>query len=354
MNIQEIIFAKFSACTGIGVPVLEEMLRLKIKQELLSKFDINEFEKILTEHNMQDYTQLLYHYIIFKHIDNEGNMINEISLKGDEEIKEFDYQLMYTLDFLLKECETTSLTFQKKRNKRIIKNPYLLQTIIKSVIKTLTEEIENRGLNQQNITLDLAADAITRNVDSEWIADWKEFNGCIDSQGNLVTLDDFEENTQYYHPMINKYLNKNFLTQLMISEYSECHSLPASVDALFIKSFISNFKAPKKKRGRKDETFNVKNITYTLGNLIKLDRYLEKEDEKNIDNIPPKNPDLRFIHDVMIFFKILTTDYNRSKKTKKALEPNFRNILNRIKPNSFTYGHRRRISELKLRLAAPS
>jgi hypothetical protein len=206
-----------------------------------------------------------------------------------------------------------------------VANKKIAEILNESAIISLSDKIEELGLNQFSISEEEAEAEINNGSDSEWIKNWMESEGYLDPNYRSFTLDKFEE----YCEMLGL---SNFvgawqeLRQRLISEYAydHCHEVPLTNEGL--NRILGKIKQGKPKSGRPQETEELKCLAYKLSLLIRLDRYLENKAIDLIDQVDVENSDCRFVHDVLSFFSLII-DYNQNLRNKKNLEKRIRKMI---------------------------
>ncbi len=317
---------KFQACTSYSLDDLKGIIKKRIYRNYFPKFIIEEFRDSLKEHEMEEYTEHLYYYMILARQKFEKFPVQfNKSLTISKQQLKFQKELVLLLKELLTggKLESTLINITEPKK---IRSERLVNILHSSAITSLSKAIKDEGLNMYPLKKEEAIDAINSQTDIQWVKKWMESMGYIDPDYENFTLDRFDD---YFSkldlsPVLPELKEK--LRDELISEYAYDHSQEADLDIKELDQILQRIKKTKSKRGRKEYTIDEKYLAHTLSALVRVERYLQNPDMKSIQKVNIENSDCRFIHDVMAFFGLIF-DYRKTKKKKKP-ENTIRKKLN--------------------------
>lgn len=327
MTNQQITDNKFEACTSYSTDVLQRFTAADIFIPYKQKYAIEEFRQKLIPYQMEEFTVPLYNYMILA-LRQNNNIVKKPITSSRSLLKDLLYkqELVLSLKNLISggkiEVKIINIPGQDPYP---VANKKIVEILNESATISLSDKIEELGLNQFSISEEEAEAEINNGSDSEWIKNWMESEGYLDPNYRSFTLGKFEE----YCEMLEL---SNFvgawqkLRQRLISEYAydHCQEVPLTIEGL--NRILDKIKQGKPKSGRPQETEELKYLAYKLSLLIRLDRYLENKAIDLIDKVHLENSDCRFVHDVLSFFSLII-DYNQNLRNKKNLEKRIRKMI---------------------------
>lgn len=343
MTYQQLLDEKFLACTSLPIDELAHTVSHDRFKKYKLKYNIKNFHEKLIPHQMEEFSEPLFLYMIFQlkiHEGNKNNLLGYFITRRQSLI--FQEELVVSLKELLSGGKL-DIVITNLPKPHIIKNKEVKDILFNSAIKSLFNEIEKLGLNSFPITHEEAVEAINNHTDVEWIRDWMESSGYIDPDYESFTLNNFNN---YIHNIIKSDIvgGQSKMRDNLISEYASDHPEEVLPDIEGIDRILLRIREEKSKKGRKQETEVLKFLAYTLSCLKRLDRYLEDQKFDTINEVPITNEDCRFIHDVMAFFGLIK-DYTTHTKYLKSLEKRIRKML---KDLNDPYGMEDMYEKLKL------
>lgn len=341
---------KFLALTSFSPEMLHGIISSGIYKKYRDRFKKEDFRAKLILHDMDEYTELLYDFMLIecKKLDE-----NQVRLGGIIQITrselEFLENMVESLMGLLSggKLDANIINIPKK-NPIKIKHTKMIKLLTDVAIQSLKEEIKKSRLNVYPLSIEKAIEAVNNKSDVDWIKEWMVSIGYLDPEYKSFTLYKFDA----YFEKLNtsdRFGAKMQLRENLIEEFAYDHSTEATLDISELDRILLKIRKEKSKPGPKQKTADSKYLAFVLSALKRLDRYLENPTIKTMYDLRINNNDLRFVHDVMVFFNLIV-DYSRSERTMPNLEPTIRKQiadLNDPVPVSDTY---LRLQILKFRL----
>ncbi|MHB9055775.1 MAG: hypothetical protein ACYC2P_06430 [Paludibacteraceae bacterium] len=332
--------------------------------QIISKFQLNknDFIRLLIKTDLEPYTEILWNlgllevyylnYLFFN--PEKSNQYNDFEMtnfthdlnyisKYRPEFIYFDSNGMSSIDtssrkkkvdnleltnlliFLLDE-NNNGITVNFKSNllnKSITTRNDLL---IKSIIDTLKNEYVTRKLNEVNLTYEEAEMELLAAEDRYWVRDY---------MNRFSNIHYINEGGCFYYEEYELYVDEEniqeYITTDMIEDYADDHFtfVEVTLDLLKEKQIELSSKLAKKV-GAIPKNDNIAELAESLSYLIRLNRFFEQNTCKDITEFPLSNQDCRLIHDVLVFFGLLSNQKEKSNTTTtpenyiKALINNYR------------------------------
>jgi hypothetical protein len=331
------------------------------------QFDKENFRRLLIKTELEPYTELLWKFglkeVYIKHF-NQFQKLN-LNSKNTDFIKDLSMSFSDYLDHVIKyqpECvtynedgtkniDTTSNTLRQEeleltelliflleekekgiclnfksatKNKNInTKNSFITTAITNKLI----EEYDNRNLNEVNLSYDEAEWELLNVIDLQWIRSYIErFEGVVQTD-----IDNDIYYFEVYDAAINIHDIENYIDAEMIEKYAEEHYTKAEITLEFLKDRGVELKSKvKKKAGAKAKNDNIASISERMSYLIRLERFMNQNEYKDISKFPISNKDCRLIHDYLVFFNLMPDQRKKCNTTTtpenyiKALIKNYR------------------------------
>jgi len=262
--------------------------------------DVKAFKEMLNNYHMTEYADLLLSTIWSQeHFEKYANSLDEQIIRDSEHLK----SLTETLHFILSNDtgKNVSLTIYKSRNKKLVSNKDVVDTIIKS----LFDDFKRKQFNLTNLTVEEAE----QEIDKEWIDQWineQSYNSSIDN--DFVDIMLIKDNAK------------------MIKSYADSHYRAREVNLEFLSANYQKFTCPRRPGAKAKNIY--KSITYKhLSYLKRIDKFLTQHEIKDIEEFPISNKDCRFIHDCMVLFNLID-DKTVNKINDTKPENYIRTILN--------------------------
>lgn len=325
MTNPEVVNNVFEACTGLLVDHVKQLTSVGDYNSVKQKYDIQKFRNKLIPHQMELFTEPLFHYMIIelkrhndrKKNDKRGNILFKQRL--DEQV-----ELVLILKELLSGGQL-NLSIINIPKTHTIHNKEIIDLLKISAIEALTEEIQRLGLNELPLPPDIAEFEINSHADIEWVKNWMDSFGFKDVPYESFSLNEMDK---YFDVlgMSNIFNARDKTRKNLISEYAYDHPEVVYPDKIGVERILKNINKVKPRKGRTQETEELKFLVFTLSILARVDRYIKDQKIKNITDVPIENADCRYIHDVLAFFGFIR-DYTEHSKTAKSLEKRIRKML---------------------------
>jgi len=329
MSNQELLDEKFMACTSYSTDILRELLAHGSLKSFMQKYDKKKFRDALIPHQMELFAEPLYLFMILQKKQLDHHKKNRVRYAGKQRQRlERNEEIVSILKELLTGGQL-KIGITNISKPYIIHNMELKRALTSSAIDALSDDIERLGLNQFPLPYEKAVLAINNHTDTEWLKDWMESNKFICPNYQSFTLKDFDHLFEKLG-MSDIVGAKNKMKQNLIEEYAYDHPEIVLLDKLGVDRILGKIKEVKSRRGRKQETEDIKFIAFILGTLVCLDRFLDDPKINRIEKIDIENKDCRFIHDVMAFFGMIV-DRSKTPKNLLNLEKIIRKMLEDVK-----------------------
>jgi|GEM_PF-1152702 hypothetical protein len=320
----------FLALTSYEVEELKKFASYKDFKDR-NNYKLEEFRECLNKYKMDEYTEPLYYYMILakkRNLDYERQ--ESISLSNRKDELTYQENLVNLIKILHSENSIKSITIKCrksfKQHRIQISNDYDIKIIANAAIFPIWEKIEQLELNRFSLTREEAVAAINYHSDVEWIKNWMVAIGYLDPNYTSFALEKFED---YYRALGWRQIIPNYHEQLredFIDDYISDHKRELPLNPKTIERILDSIKEEKSKRGRKEDTFVLKSTAFKLSVLKHAEQYLRNIAVKSILDIPMFDDDHDFIHDVLVFFKLLRT-YRDTPKNEKDLKKRIRKII---------------------------
>jgi len=355
---RELIDLTFLALTSFDVDQLTEYASRSKFINTRNKFIFDDFKICLSKYNMVEYATPLYNYMIIalkRHFNYTITEPRSISQRRQELVNQ--EELVNLLKILCTENSIKSISIKCRKSfpqkSLVISNGVLINSIARSAVDSIWEEVERLGLNMFSITKNEAIEQINNQKDVEWIKRWMEEMGFSDHEYTSFTLDKVDSilKSANWRPVIPNSSEK--IKDVLIEEYIYDHKYSLPLDLATVEKILNAIKAEKSKRGRKEDTLVLKSIAYSLAVLIHSEAYLKNESIESINDIPISGNDHYFIHDVLVFFGLMET-YKDSPKNEKILKKRINKILHDNNDQSYIDDIDEKFRILKYDLANPA
>ena len=322
----------FKALTSYDVELLCKYTSSSKFKEDRNKYIFEEFRNCLSKYKMDAYAEPLYNYMILAIKRNRDYVRqNPISLSNRKDQLAYHENLLNLLKILYSEDSILSMTFKcrKPYNQppiQVIQGDDI-KLIANAAIYPIWEKIEQLELNRFCLTREEAIEEINKHTDIEWMKNWMETIGYLDPNYASFTLERFEEyfRSLNWGQVIPEY--SEILMEDFISEFISDHKRELPLNLKTLNKIVDSIKQEKSVRGRKEDTLVLKSTAYQLSVLKHAEQYLRNTAVESILDIQISGDDLFFVHDVLVFFKLLKT-YRDSPENEKDLKPRFRKIIN--------------------------
>lgn len=351
----------------------------KLVKHIISKFQLNkdDFIRLLIKTDLEPYAELLWelgllevyylNYLYFNpnnspqkdnfvitsfehdlsyirkyrpefiNFDSEGR--SEIDVTSRKKRAD-DLELTNLLIFLLEEIENgINVNFKSNLlNKNFnTKNDFLL----KSIIDALKNEYVTRKLNEVNINDEEAELELLASEDRYWVRDY---------MSRFPNIHYIHEGGCFYFEEYDIYTDEEdiqeYITTDMIEDYADEHYKFADITLDLLKEKQIELSSKLKKNvGAKAKNDNIADIAECLSYLIRLNRFFYQNSCNDITKFPLSNQDCRLIHDVLVFFGLISDQKEKTNTTTtpenyiKAIIKNYR--IGRKFPEKYNTNHTR-------------
>lgn len=231
-------------------------------------------------------------------------------------------ELIETLIFLFENKNSnTSITLKSgkfKNNNFKTSNNEIIDTLIDGLKSKLIE----RNLNTDCLSYEDAKYEILDLKDIDWIKNWIE---------RYIKENDInrQEGTEFSFNINNpiEYIDNDMINSYCAEHFSE---RPITLQFLYHQCDMITVSKKKKKAGAKPKNDSVASLAERLSYLIRLNRFLNQNEENDISKFSISNKDCRLIHDYLVIFKLIPNQRERNNTTTtpenyiKALIQNYR------------------------------
>lgn len=246
---------------------------------------------------------------------------DEIGLSREAKLYQ-SKELIETLIFLFENKNSnTSMTLKSgklKNNNLKTSNKDISDALMEGLITKLIE----RNLNTDFLSYEDAKYEILNLKDVDWIKNWIEKyiieNDLRNQVGREFSININNPSEYIDNDMINSYCEEHFSERSITLQF------------LYHQCDLIKIDKTKKKRGAKPKNDSVASLAERLSYLIRLNRFLNQNEENDISKFSISNKDCRLIHDYLVIFKLIPNQRERNNTTTtpenyiKALIQNYR------------------------------
>jgi len=301
---------KFTECFGLD-PKFINAEKSAESYYIEKGIDVEAFKTLMIKNDLGEYTIILLCYITevyFSAKVKEYVQKHTVKTKEAEKKRNHEIELTQSLQFLLSknDGECTSLTFHKSRKSHTMSN----QLILKSIVDNLILEFKSNDYDKVELTYDEAKVMMATN--DEWAKGlFCEVNLGSVNEPNIVEVEFTEA----------------------IEDFASSTTKEVEIDVDFLSKKLEILTKNSTKKGAKITNYRIASLCNDLSFLKRIDRYLLNDEIEYLENVKLINNDCRFIHDCLVFFKIIE---DKSKTLTKSLPENYiRALLKQKKQDEF-------------------
>jgi len=354
MNSEEIIIEKFHACTGAQKHIIYGWLNEEIQSLDIEGFDLQRFMKLVVDNEMKGFSKLLFGYMKFQS-EQSAFVVKDSAVwiklqKKQLRQREIKAELVNFFEKLFTKGKLSTIHFKMSKDSAFITDRELIEIIT----DRLKEEFIKREYNITPLTIPEVEKIYNGKEDEDWFDGWKKDLEYYDNNGNLVSVDDFEEGKKYYSPEYDQYHDKSHALQEIFFGYAQAHPFKRQIDLQLI-NMLKPELIEKKEAGRDEMNSRITRIAFALADLDRIEAYLTNPGLTDIDSIKVKNSTGRFIYDLLVMFGMIPhkpEKFNKDYKPHNYAKGLLNNKINSRKFDFQMYLRKQRFSALKTKLSS--